>query len=156
MALLSVKMPKSLDNIFYVVLIGHTPGIYDTLEKYKEQVNNFPFAYYRKCLTLEKANEFFNNYQLKTKRKNEILNLNDKIVIYTDGSCKDNEKAELYTVIRAIETCENQDKVIEIKTDSRYVVNACEVWINNWKKNNWKTLRNKVVKNKDLFEKLDF
>ncbi|CAG8816023.1 7278_t:CDS:2, partial [Gigaspora margarita] len=76
--------------------------------------------------TIEKCKE-----QLKTKRKIEILSLNDKIVIYTNGCCKDNEKgslqsnnqAELYATIRAIETCENQDKVIEIKTD-RYVVNA--------------------------------
>ncbi|RIB17242.1 hypothetical protein C2G38_2187873 [Gigaspora rosea] len=159
---------------FYVVLIGHTPGIYNTIEKCKEQVNNFPFAYYRKCLTSEKANEFFNNYQLKTKRKNEIPYIaenkpppkisNPPVLIQKHGCCKDNERdcfsgiginyadgskqiteplpgvlqtnnrAELYAVIRAIETCENQDKVIEIKTNSRYVVNACE----------------------DLFEKLDF
>ncbi|CAG8793004.1 28558_t:CDS:2, partial [Gigaspora margarita] len=40
------------------------------------------------------------------------------------GSLQSNNRAELYTVICAIETCENQDKVIKIKTDSRYVINA--------------------------------
>ncbi|CAG8854424.1 39815_t:CDS:1, partial [Gigaspora margarita] len=37
MALLLVKIPKSLNNIFYIVLIGCTPGIYNTIEKCKEQ-----------------------------------------------------------------------------------------------------------------------
>ncbi|CAG8812156.1 24929_t:CDS:2, partial [Racocetra persica] len=49
-----------------------------------------------------------------------------------------NNRAELYAVIRALETCEDQLK------------------IHKWKKNRWKTLKNQNVKNKDLFEKIDF
>ncbi|CAG8779063.1 9785_t:CDS:2, partial [Cetraspora pellucida] len=38
------------------------------------------------------ANEEFERYQSKIKRKKEKLNSEDKIVIYTDGSHKDNKK----------------------------------------------------------------
>ncbi|CAG8724252.1 15314_t:CDS:1, partial [Dentiscutata heterogama] len=50
----------------------------------KEQVNSYPFAYYKKCLTSETAIQIFTNHQLKKKQKEEILRSNDKIVIYTD------------------------------------------------------------------------
>ncbi|CAG8795476.1 2963_t:CDS:2, partial [Cetraspora pellucida] len=89
---LKYLMPKSLNIYYYIVLIGHTPGIYNTLEVCKEQVNNYPSAYFKKCLTFEKAKQLFDNYQLKIKRKEEKLNSNDKIVIYTDGCYKNNEK----------------------------------------------------------------
>ncbi|CAG8753418.1 32372_t:CDS:2, partial [Racocetra persica] len=133
-------------------------------EECDEQVNNFSSLYYKKFSTIEEANEEFERYHSKIKRKKEKLNSNDKIVIYTDGSHKDNQKgsyagigvyyedgrkkiteslpgdlqtnnrAELYAVIRALETCKDQFKIIEIKSDSRFV----------------------DVKNKDLFEKIDF
>ncbi|RIB06615.1 ribonuclease H, partial [Gigaspora rosea] len=119
------------------------------------------------------------------KKKKEALNTNNKIVIYTDGCLKDNEKGkyagigiiyeddskqifeslpgnfnsnsriELYAAIRAIETCENQEKLIEIRTDSRYVVNSCELWLNIWKKRNWKTFRNEPVRNRDFLKRID-
>ncbi|CAG8747752.1 320_t:CDS:1, partial [Dentiscutata heterogama] len=71
------------------------------------------------------------------------------------GSLQDNNRAEIYTVVRALETCENREKVLEIRTDSRNMVNAFESWINIWKTRDWKTSRNVVVKNKDLFERID-
>ncbi|CAG8780446.1 48_t:CDS:2, partial [Racocetra persica] len=134
---------------YYIVLIGHTPDIYNTLEECDEQVNNFTSSYYKKFSTIEEANEEFERYQTRVKRKQEKLNSDDKIIIYTDGSHKNNQKglyagigvyyedrskeiteplpgdlqtnnrAELYTVIRALETCEDQNRVIEIKSDSR-------------------------------------
>jgi ribonuclease HI len=177
-------MPQS-SKYFYAVLIGRTPGVYDTWAQCKEQVNGYPFAYYKKCLTSETAIQIFDNHQLKKKQKEEILRSNDKIVIYTDGCCKsndkgcfagigiyyedgskqiteslpgslqDNNRAEIYAVVRALETCENREKVLEIRTDSRNVVNAFETWINTWKMRDWKTSRNVIVKNKDLFERID-
>ncbi|CAG8642514.1 1987_t:CDS:1 [Racocetra persica] len=171
---------------YYVVLIGRTPGVYNTLEECDEQVNNFTSSYYKKFLTIEEANEEFERYQTRVKRKQEKLNSDDKIIIYTDGSHKNNQKgsyagigvyyedrskeiteplpgdlqtnnrAELYAVIRALETCEDQNRVIEIKSDSRFVVNSLETWIHKWKKNGWKTVKNQNVKNKDLFTKIDF
>ena len=77
---------------YYVVLIGRTPGVYNTLEECDEQVNNFSASYYKKFSTLEEANEEYERYQLKVKRKKEKLNSENKIVIYTDGSHKDNKK----------------------------------------------------------------
>ncbi|CAG8711582.1 17557_t:CDS:2, partial [Cetraspora pellucida] len=113
----------------------------------KEQVNNI-ISYYKRFLTLEEANEEFERYQSKIKRKKEKLNSEDKIVIYTSDLYKDNQNgsyagigvyyedgskeiseplpgnlqtnnhAELYAVISALETCEDKLKIIEIKSDS--------------------------------------
>ncbi|CAG8708298.1 7874_t:CDS:2, partial [Racocetra persica] len=107
-------------------------------EECDEQVNNFSSSYYKKFSTIEEANEEFERYQSRIKRKKEKLSSNDKIVIYTDGSHKNNQKgsyasigvyyedgskeiteplsedlqtnnrAKLYAVIRALEICEDQ------------------------------------------------
>ncbi|CAG8610795.1 11619_t:CDS:1 [Scutellospora calospora] len=178
-------MPKTHSPIYYIVLIGRTPGIYYSLEDCKEQVNNFPNSSYKKFFILESAYKYYENFQNKMKEKEDLINSENKIIIYTDGSCINNNKgihagigiyykdrtkkiteplpgtirtnnrAELFAVIRAIETCEDQEKILEIRTDSRYVVNACESWITKWKENNWKTIRGEDVKNRDLFEKFD-
>ncbi|CAG8590937.1 23397_t:CDS:2 [Cetraspora pellucida] len=159
-------MPKS-SIYYYIVLIGCTLDIYNTLKKCKEQVNNYPSAYFKKSLTFEEAKQLFDNYQIKIKRKKKKLNSNNKIVIYTDdgskeiteplpGNLQTNNRAELYAVIRALETCKDQNKIIEIKSNSRYVVNSCETWIYIWIKNNWKTIHDHEVKNKDFFEKIYF
>ncbi|CAG8640927.1 6312_t:CDS:2, partial [Scutellospora calospora] len=39
------------------------------------------------------------------------------------GNIRTNNRAELFAIIRSIKTCENQEKILEIRTDSRYVVN---------------------------------
>ncbi|CAG8804311.1 7913_t:CDS:2, partial [Dentiscutata erythropus] len=57
-------------------------------------------------------------------------------------------------VIRALETCPDRELPLEIKTDSKYTINACESWIPKWIKNNWKSVRGEPVKNKDLFIRL--
>ena len=106
----------------------------------------------------------------------------NEIVIYTDGSClgnpgkggwaaiiiKDNKeeiifgsekqstnnRMELTATINALLKIK-QDKKIKIYTDSKYVKEGIEKWINNWKLNNWKNANKKDVKNKDLWIKLD-
>ena len=106
----------------------------------------------------------------------------NEIVIYTDGSClgnpgkggwaaiiiKDNKeeiifgsekqstnnRMELTAAINALLKIK-QDKKIKIYTDSKYVKEGIEKWINNWKLNNWKNANKKDVKNKDLWIKLD-
>ncbi|CAG8622624.1 15134_t:CDS:1 [Cetraspora pellucida] len=143
---------------YYIVLIGCTPGVYSTLEECYKQVNNITL-YYKKFLTIKEANKKYEKYQLKVKRKKEKLNSKNKIVIYTDGSYKDNQKesyarigvyhkdgskeiaepltgnlqtnnyTELYAIIKVLETCEDPIKVIEIKTNSCFVVNSIETWI---------------------------
>jgi len=44
---------------------------------------------------------------------------------------------------------------IELKTDSKYVLQGISEWIENWKSNGWKTAAKKPVKNADLWQLLD-
>lgn len=105
-----------------------------------------------------------------------------KITIYTDGACRgnpgpggwgallihgDNEKElyggedrttnnrmELTAAIEALHSLKKPCSVTLI-TDSVYVKNGIEMWIENWKIKNWKTANKKPVKNRDLWERLD-
>ena len=104
------------------------------------------------------------------------------VVIYTDGACKGNpgpggwgallqygrrereifggesrttnNRMELIAVIRALESLK-RTATVEIYTDSQYVKNGIERWINAWKRNGWKTSDRKPVKNQDLWQRLD-
>ena len=42
-----------------------------------------------------------------------------------------------------------------IKTDSKYLFDGFEKWLNNWKKKDWKTSSGKPVLNQDLWKELD-
>jgi ribonuclease HI len=44
---------------------------------------------------------------------------------------------------------------IELKTDSKYVLQGISEWIEVWKSNGWKTAAKKPVKNVDLWQLLD-
>ena len=104
------------------------------------------------------------------------------VVIYTDGACKGNpgpggwgallqsggrerelfggesqttnNRMELIAVIRALESLK-RPATVDIYTDSQYVKNGIETWINAWKRNGWKTSQRKPVKNADLWAELD-
>ena len=105
------------------------------------------------------------------------------ITIYTDGACSGNpgiggwgivilelkkepiflnggndnttnNQMELTAAIQALKYFEDREK-ITLFTDSQYVKNGIESWINNWKKNGWKTTSKKPVKNKELWLELD-
>ena len=105
------------------------------------------------------------------------------ITIYTDGACSGNpgiggwgivilelkkepiflnggddnttnNQMELTAAIQALKYFNKREK-ITLFTDSQYVKNGIESWINNWKKNGWKTASKKPVKNKELWVKLD-
>ena len=65
-----------------------------------------------------------------------------------------NNQMELTAAIKALEYFKEPEK-IAIHTDSKYVMNGIESWINNWKKNGWKTASKKPVKNKELWMALD-
>ena len=105
-----------------------------------------------------------------------------KIELFTDGACKGNpglggwgvlinnsnnfielkgtqqqttnNRMELIAVINGLKSIKENEN-IEITTDSMYVKNGINQWINNWKKNGWKTAAKKPVKNKDLWQELD-
>jgi len=105
------------------------------------------------------------------------------ITIYTDGACSGNpgvggwgvviiednknefflnggdknttnNKMELTAAIKALKTFEKKSTITLI-TDSKYVKDGIQSWIQNWKKNGWKTAAKKPVKNKELWIELD-
>ena len=108
--------------------------------------------------------------------------IRNKIELFTDGACKGNpglggwgvliknlkisnelkgtqqqttnNRMELIAVIEGLKSIK-KNAHIEITTDSMYVKNGINEWINNWKKNGWKTAAKKPVKNKDLWQELD-
>ena len=65
-----------------------------------------------------------------------------------------NNRMELTAVIKSLEDFEDS-KEMNIFTDSKYVMEGINSWMQNWKKNNWITAKKKPVKNKDLWKKLD-
>tara|TARA_X000000368_G_scaffold72312_1_gene52909 strand:+ start:1704 stop:2135 length:432 start_codon:yes stop_codon:yes gene_type:complete len=102
--------------------------------------------------------------------------------IYTDGACRGNpgeggwgvlieygsvikeyfggeknttnNQMELRAAIEALKAL-NEPCIVNLTTDSKYVMQGITSWINNWKKNNWKNSAKKDVKNKDLWIELD-
>ena len=105
------------------------------------------------------------------------------ITIYTDGACSGNpgvggwgvviiednknetflnggdnhttnNKMELTAAIQALKAFEKKSTITLI-TDSKYVKDGIQSWIQNWKKNGWKTAAKKPVKNKELWIELD-
>jgi ribonuclease HI len=105
-----------------------------------------------------------------------------KIDIFTDGACSGNpgpggwaailrsghhekelsggdvsttnNRMELRAVIEALKKLKRSSHVV-IHTDSRYVMDGAQKWLNGWKANGWKTGDNKPVKNEDLWRILD-
>jgi ribonuclease HI len=108
--------------------------------------------------------------------------IGERLQIFTDGACKGNpgvggwgvliksknyetelngyeqfttnNRMELIAVIEGIKSIDRNTK-IEITTDSKYVKNGINQWIDNWKINDWKTSAKKPVKNKELWQELD-
>jgi len=104
------------------------------------------------------------------------------VTVYTDGSClgnpgpggygallvfgdhrktlaegfkhTTNNRMELLAPVEALNAL-SQACEVNIYTDSQYVKNGINQWINNWKRNNWMTSAKKPVKNVDLWKKLD-
>jgi ribonuclease HI len=104
------------------------------------------------------------------------------VVMYTDGACsgnpgpggwgavlmsgkhrkelfggeKDttNNRMEMMAVIRGAEAI-NNGSVIDIYTDSKYVMKGMMEWVEGWKKRGWKTASKQPVKNVDLWQQLE-
>lgn len=70
------------------------------------------------------------------------------------GKSQTNQRAEASAVNHALEQSLNGTEPLEIRTDSRYVINAVEKWSNKWVRNGWKSSNGKEVENRDLFEKM--
>jgi ribonuclease HI len=65
-----------------------------------------------------------------------------------------NNRMELMAVISALEAVRNHAE-LELFTDSQYVKNGIEMWIDDWKMNGWRTARKQPVANQDLWRRLD-
>lgn len=65
-----------------------------------------------------------------------------------------NNRMELTAVIEGLKALTSPCSVT-IYTDSKYVMDGMEKWLEGWKKKGWKTSAKKPVKNADLWQKLD-
>lgn len=83
-----------------------------------------------------------------------VLKCNDKIEHFCGGeSDTTNNRMEMLAVIKGLEKLPD-NCIVDITTDSRYVLNGITKWIIKWKKRGWKTAKKEPVKNKDLWERL--
>lgn len=108
--------------------------------------------------------------------------MTEVVIIYTDGACKGNpgrggwgvwlrykdkerelcggelyttnNRMELMAAIQALEIL-TRPCVVELNTDSKYVLQGIQEWLPNWKKRDWKTKAKTLVKNGDLWQRLD-
>ena len=74
--------------------------------------------------------------------------------LYGGDKLTTNNQMELTAAIKGLEALNTKCQV-NLITDSKYVMNGINGWINDWKKNNWKNSQKKDVKNKDLWIQLD-
>ena len=74
--------------------------------------------------------------------------------IYGGEKNTTNNKMELKAAIEGLQAL-NESCIVNLTTDSKYVMQGITSWIDNWKKNNWKSSTKKDVKNKDLWLLLD-
>ena len=65
-----------------------------------------------------------------------------------------NNRMELMAAIAALEAL-SRPCIVDIHTDSRYVLDGITKWIVQWKRNGWRTSDKKPVKNDDLWRRLD-
>ena len=108
--------------------------------------------------------------------------MTDAVIIYTDGACRGNPGpggwgvilnykgkikelygAEMHTtnnrmeLMAAIEALESLTRpcLVQLNSDSSYVLKGITDWMPNWKKRGWKTAAKTPVKNEDLWRRLD-
>ncbi|XP_028406199.1 ribonuclease H1-like, partial [Dendronephthya gigantea] len=66
-----------------------------------------------------------------------------------------NQRAELNAAIKAIQTAKASNiNKLEVRTDSKYTINAVTKWMDKWKQNGFKTANGTDVKNRDDIIKL--
>jgi ribonuclease HI len=104
------------------------------------------------------------------------------IEIYTDGACSGNpgpggwgailcwnghekelsggelettnNRMEMMAVIKALEAL-NKPSAVTLYTDSKYVKQGAEEWLDGWKARGWVSASKKPVKNQELWERID-
>ncbi len=176
-------------NKYYAVAIGRKPGIYN--KWYGEngaeiQVKGFPNARFEGFATKKGAEEFLKenspiNESAPNKSKETPPN-KAKVIIYTDGGCKNNpgpggygvvlknakkrkelsggfrlttnNRMELMACIVGLKALKRKLSVV-LYSDSKYVVDGINKgWAKRWKANGWMRNKNDKAENADLWEQL--
>ena len=83
-----------------------------------------------------------------------LLNNSEQINLYGGSLLTTNNQMELRAAIEGLKHFSKSTK-LNIYTDSKYVKDGIELWIQKWKINGWKTSSKKDVKNKDLWIELN-
>jgi ribonuclease HI len=65
-----------------------------------------------------------------------------------------NNRMELMAVIEGLAALSRRSSVV-LTSDSKYVLDGLEKWLDGWKRKGWKTAGKAPVKNQDLWQKLD-
>ena len=65
-----------------------------------------------------------------------------------------NNRMELTAAIEALNAL-NGSRKVTLHTDSKYVMEGVNSWMDGWKQRGWKTANKKPVKNQDLWQALD-
>ncbi|MEQ8769581.1 MAG: ribonuclease HI [Phycisphaerales bacterium] len=65
-----------------------------------------------------------------------------------------NNRMELMAVIAGLEAL-TQPAIVDLYSDSQYVLKGLEEWIEGWKARGWRTAAKKPVKNAELWKRLD-
>jgi ribonuclease HI len=88
-----------------------------------------------------------------------IIDLGEEIVeIGGRNDRTTNNRMELSAVVESLENLENRNlskAKVKFFTDSQYVANGVNMWINGWRRNNWKNKAGEEIANIDLWQKLD-
>ena len=86
-----------------------------------------------------------------------VISSLDGKIIELGGKEKEstNNRMEMTAAISALRLVQERKikgKVINIHTDSAYLLNGITVWVYSWMKNNWRTAAKEPVLNQDLWE----
>ncbi len=65
-----------------------------------------------------------------------------------------NNRMELMAVIAGLEAL-TQPTIVDLYSDSQYVLKGLNEWMEGWKKRGWRTAAKKPVKNAELWKRLD-
>jgi ribonuclease HI len=65
-----------------------------------------------------------------------------------------NNRMELTAVVEGLRAL-TTPSLVDVHSDSQYVLNGLHEWLENWKKRGWRTASKKPVKNEDLWRLLD-
>ncbi|HCQ70735.1 MAG TPA: ribonuclease HI [Rhodospirillaceae bacterium] len=65
-----------------------------------------------------------------------------------------NNRMEMMAVIQALSALKKRSTV-HLYTDSKYVMDGINQWMDGWKARGWKTASKKPVKNQDLWQEID-